>query len=1091
MVEQVSQQVNSLALNTSLLGESSKRLVIASTFTAEPVQESLEFWLAQLGLDFAVEFADYNQVFQQLLNPISLMAQNQEGINLLLIRIEDWIRFLTASEETAESSTHGLQEEGPATVLDRSAQDFIDAVGKAAQTTSTPYVIAFCPPSVGLSVERLALYQRLEQTITAALTSIQSVYLMPSADIFSRYPVRGYYDESRDRIGHIPYTDVAFTALGTALARMIYALKRSPHKVIALDCDRTLWQGICGEDGPMGVSVNGPFKALQSFMVRCSQAGLLLCLCSKNVEEDVWQVFDQRDDMPLSRDRIVAWRINWEPKSENLRSLAQELNLGLDSFIFIDDNPVECSEVQARCPEVLTLQLPDDPEQIPEFLNHVWPFDTLRVTDADKNRTQLYKQNTERSRFERDAIDFNAFIEGLQLDIQITPPSSEQMARVAQLTQRTNQFNATTRRRNESEIQQLCQAQGYGCRVVTVKDRFGDYGLVGVMLFQPQGDTLDVDTFLLSCRVLGRGVEHKMATHLGAIAAENNLSTVTLNYYPTPKNLPIANFFKGIGEAYQSTGPDGSQYALPTEVAQSLTFTASAPPMSAKPQPKQADSQSAEQAAPMQTSPSVRWSRIARELQQPNQILAAIVDQTRRQTQTLDWVAPQSDIEKTLAKIWADALRLDRVGLHDNFFNLGGTSLLAVSVFTGIEAAFGKRLPMTILLEAPTLEKLAAVIAQDGDQNNDVWSPLVTVRAEGAKAPLYLVHGGYGDVLGISRIVQYFSSDQPLYALRGIGLDGEQLPLGTVDAMAVEYVKAIKQNRPEGPYQIAGQCSGGILAFEIAQQLLAQGDEVSFLGLFDTPHPRLEKHFTNRARYYFHKPTYRHSRWDKSYYLFTSLYYKRRLTVMLKYHWRELRKRNFSGRLQYFAPYVDKLNQRLLSKVGIKATPPAQTTPQAPPKPSTPEKTPSLASQPVSALEAPALSPSLDAQQTLIKDRFFEVFLRAQKAYEPKPYKGQIDFFLTLQHSYVPKKRPFWNLSVLNTNPRPVDDISQLLFGWDQLVANNQFHIHPVDSTHGEMLEDPYIERLAKAVQAVMEARPNCIERPTEQPQGDLSLINS
>ncbi|MEO0459180.1 MAG: HAD-IIIC family phosphatase, partial [Cyanobacteria bacterium P01_A01_bin.114] len=750
----------------SKISRETASLAIAATFTAEPIQETLAFWLNQLDLELSVKFAGYSQVFQQLLDPASLLAQNQSGINLLLVRIEDWARFQPSAEVSLDADADKLKAS-----LQRSVKDFVDAVDSATCRSSTPYLIAFCPVNPGIAAEQRELYGQLEQTLAEALQPMQGVYLMRSAEMFLQYPVSDYYDETRDRMGHIPYTDVAFTALGTALARKIYALKRPPYKVIALDCDRTLWRGICGEDGPLGVSVDAPFQALQSFMVRCSEAGLLLCLCSKNNEDAVWQVFEQRDDMRLSRDRIVAWRINWEPKSENLRSLAAELNLGLDSFIFIDDNPVECSEVQARCPEVLTLQLPDDPEEIPAFLKHVWPFDTLNVTEADQQRTRLYQQNQERQRFERDALDFNAFIEGLELDIQILPPSLEQMPRVSQLTQRTNQFNATTRRRREPEIQQLCDTQGYGCRAVTVKDRFGDYGLVGVMLFKPQGDTLqgdtldgdtlEVDTFLLSCRVLGRGVEHRMVNCLGAIAAEQGLSTVTLNYRPTPKNLPIANFFNNIAHPYNQEDSEDSRYVLPTAVAQRLTFT----PGSASAKSASNPTPSVDAAKkPSKTSPSVLWNQIARELQQPPQISKAVVDPTRRHYRLSDWVQPQTATEKKLSELWADVLRLDQVGLHDSFFDLGGTSLLAVNVFTGIESVFGKRLPMTTLIEAPTVAKLAAVIDcvidrhadQGGAQTlSDAWSPLVTVRAEGSKPPLYWVHGGYGDVLGMASIAQH------------------------------------------------------------------------------------------------------------------------------------------------------------------------------------------------------------------------------------------------------------------------------------------------------------------------------------------------
>src|SRR6185437_3995515 len=191
-------------------------------------------------------------------------------------------------------------------------------------------------------------------------------------------------------------------------------------------------------------------------------------VCSKNSEEDVREVFAQRLDMPLRHEHFAAWRVNWLPKSENIKSIAQELNLGLDSFIFVDDNPVECAEVEANCPDVLTLQLPENPEEIPQFLKHCWAFDVQKVTAEDARRGEMYRESRQREQLRTQAGSLAEFIAGLNLKIQITPMAPEQLSRVAQLTQRTNQFNLTTIRRTEAEIQQL--AGGAIVLTITVSD---------------------------------------------------------------------------------------------------------------------------------------------------------------------------------------------------------------------------------------------------------------------------------------------------------------------------------------------------------------------------------------------------------------------------------------------------------------------------------------------------------------------------------------------------------------------------------------------------------------------------------------------
>jgi HAD superfamily phosphatase (TIGR01681 family) len=220
-------------------------------------------------------------------------------------------------------------------------------------------------------------FTELESRLISRLQEIAGVYPSSSELLGKLYPVADYEDDYGDEIGHIPYTDELYTAVGTLAARQMMALRSRPYKVIVLDCDDTLWKGVCGEAGPSGVQVTESHKALQRLMVAQQEAGMLLCVCSKNNVEDVEAVFATQAEMQLKQEHILSWRVNWRPKSENIRSLARELNLGLDSFIFIDDSSMECSEVQAHCPGVLVLRLPEALEDIPKFLDHVWAFDHL------------------------------------------------------------------------------------------------------------------------------------------------------------------------------------------------------------------------------------------------------------------------------------------------------------------------------------------------------------------------------------------------------------------------------------------------------------------------------------------------------------------------------------------------------------------------------------------------------------------------------------------------------------------------------------------------------------------------------------------
>jgi len=801
--------------------EHKQTIAITATFTAEPVEDSLAFWMQELDLPSTIEFSPYNQVFQQLLAASSLLSQNHQGINVVLLRFEDWQRFDDDVEEKA----------GSLEKVERNVLDLVTALKSTAAHSTTPYIVCVCPlsPEARADVNKMAFFQQMEDLMVSELSVVPDLYLISSQEL-ATYPVEDDYDPQTDKLGHIPFTPVFFTALGTVLARRIYAIKSAPHKVIVLDCDNTLWKGVVGEDGVTGIEIPPGWKALQQFVVAQQNSGMIICLCSKNNEPDVIEVFENRPEMLLKLEQIVSWRINWLPKSENLKSLAQELNLGLDSFIFIDDNPVECAEVQASCPEVLTLHLPIDGD-IPEFLNHVWAFDRLKVTEEDKQRTALYKQNVERDRFHKEALTITGFLAGLALKIEISKPSPSQLPRVAQLTQRTNQFNFTTIRRSENEIHQLPQA-GLECRIVEVSDRFGDYGLVGVMIFAIGTDAINIDTFLLSCRVLGRGVEQRMFNHLAKIAEERNLALVNAPFIPTQKNLPALKFLESVGAEFKQSLDNGYRFCVPVEVAAALSYTPGFD-QSASISDAPVRAAISNGAATSQSGKSTRLNRIATELYKPEQILEFIQSHqrfTRRQLQ-LPLVAPQTEIEKQLVSLWSELLRIETVGINDNYFDLGGTSLLAVQLFAQVDKIFGKSLPLTTILEAPTIEQLASLLDPSGQPTS--LDSLVLLRDGGSKPPLFLVHDGDGETLLYLNLARRLQPERPVYGLQPYSQEGFPILHTRIAEMADHFIEKIRSVQPEGPYLLGGMCAGGVLAFETARQLQIQGQKVALVAIID------------------------------------------------------------------------------------------------------------------------------------------------------------------------------------------------------------------------------------------------------------------
>ena len=525
-----------------------RTIAIAATFTAEPILGPLDFWMQQLGMPAAIEFAPYNQIFQQLIDPFSLFARNNSGINVVLVRVDDL-----------------------APQFERNARDLIQALDQGAQRPSVPLLVCLCPASPLQNGEPDPASLRVQGLLSSELASLRSVHLITNEELMTCYPVAFPNDEQYNRLARVPYTPIFFSALGTMIARKIHALTSKPYKVIALDCDQTLWSGICGEDGPREVRISPEFKAFQEFMVRQQSAGMLLCLCSKNNEEDVAAVFEC-SDMPLKREHLVSWRINWLSKSENLRSLATELHLALDSFIFVDDDPVECAEVRASCPEVLTLQLPRGSREIPGFLKHVWAFDHPTTTAEDRKRTALYRQDAQRSQGQKQFLTFADFLESLDLRVDISPLSQEEFARASELTYRTNQFNFAPDRRSEEELQSVSRLHGMNCFGVRVLDRFGDYGLVGLIVFQTDSWAIRVETFLLSCRAMGKGVEYQMLASLGQIALERGLDKIELHFVPTLKNRRAQEFLESLAKDQNKKIEQGRLLAISAHVAAVLRY---------------------------------------------------------------------------------------------------------------------------------------------------------------------------------------------------------------------------------------------------------------------------------------------------------------------------------------------------------------------------------------------------------------------------------------------------------------------------------------------------------------------------------------
>jgi FkbH-like protein len=609
------------------------RFAVSASFTAEPLQTTFDFWKTPLQSDFESVFAPFGQIMQTILDPGSIFAENKQGLNVVLFRVQD------LGEEARQ----------------------IENV-QSLMTAIEARIAAFHVPVLVVSDIEGTTWWR----------DIPGVYLLDPLQIDIWYPVQQKASRDGERLGGIPYTEDYFVALGSSIVRAAHSIHKKPRKVLALDCDNTLWKGICGEDGPAGVTLSAGHEALQRFALKQREMGLLLVISSKNNEQDVKETFEQHPEFPLQMSHIISSRINWQPKYLGLTSMAGELSLGLDSFVFLDDNSKEISEMDEQIPEVLGLALPPDAESFAGFLNHIWAFDQLKVTQADLARAATYEGVREFGKALHETGSLEHFYGTLELEVEIRAISEEEVARAAQLTQRTNQFNFTTIRRSESEILNLKSVYG-----VHVRDRFGDYGFTGLLIGRPFGTTFLVENFLLSCRVLGRGVEHRVLAWLGEHAQSLGCKDVEIPFLAGARNAPAREFYETIPSP------------VTAEELARLKF-----------QPRRIETAAAQQTTAPQAQYSVDYAGIAQSFSSVASIRQHMMRGSRIELET--------GTESLLAAIWQDLLDCRSVAGESNFFDLGGHSLKVVLMLMRIHEVFGVSLGIEDVYAAEvTLERMA------------------------------------------------------------------------------------------------------------------------------------------------------------------------------------------------------------------------------------------------------------------------------------------------------------------------------------------------------------------------------------------------
>jgi FkbH-like protein len=436
-----------------------------------------------------------------------------------------------------------LERFGPVTdtVLTELRTAYPAALRALSERTRRPLIVGVLP-----SVRRDDRFARWESDLVAELTEAPGIAVLGPDDWTRHHTGSERFDERTERLAHLPFTPHFQAAVALRLAQVVRAVLRPTPKVIAVDGDETLWGGVAGESGPGSVDLTGPRELLARRLLRWRAAGALLALVSNNDEDTVRAVLD-RPDSTLKAEHFSVLSAGWGPKPGRLTEAARTLNLGLDSFLFLDDNPVEIEGVRSALPEVLSVTCPPAAE-LGDFLRRLWPLVPAAATAEDGLRAGFYAQERERDAA-REQAGFEEFLAQLQLEVDIRALSGADVERAGQLVRRTNQFTLRPRSADGGDLARWRERGEVW--TAAARDRFGDYGQIGLLALRVDGDQLDVLAWMLSCRALGRGVEERLLGWLADHADRLGCVKVRLTAERTDRNVPARRLLAALGGGAQ------------------------------------------------------------------------------------------------------------------------------------------------------------------------------------------------------------------------------------------------------------------------------------------------------------------------------------------------------------------------------------------------------------------------------------------------------------------------------------------------------------------------------------------------------------
>ena len=526
-------------------------LLILRSFTVEPIVPLTRAGAATWGMDLQVRVGDFNTYVQEILDPSSKLYGEPTDVVVLAVQTRDLAPELWASWSTLDATA-------AKSTVERILGDFRTWMETIRGRTAAHVVIhnlekpAF--PTGGIHDAQcvsgqLQAIDQINAGLIALSNEFVGVHVLDYEGLVARHGREHWLDEHKWLTARLPIAADSLIHLADEWLRFLMPIRGRQAKCLVCDLDNTLWGGVIGEDGINGIKLGGEypgaaFQQLQRAIEDLTARGIILAICSKNNEADALEAIDGHPEMLLRSKDFSCLKINWTDKAQNLREIAAELNIGIDSLVLIDDNPVEREFVRELIPELTVIDIDADaPLGHAPALRACPLFERLEVSDEDRKRSQLYAEQQQRSALQSSAASVEDYYRSLEMVASFGLADEATRPRVSQLTQKTNQLNMTTRRYSEQDIQAFMddpQVRVYWARV---EDRFGDNGIVGVMIVREEGEQWVLDSFLMSCRVIGRTVETAMLGLLADHARQNGAKKIVGQFLPTAKNAPAKEIY--------------------------------------------------------------------------------------------------------------------------------------------------------------------------------------------------------------------------------------------------------------------------------------------------------------------------------------------------------------------------------------------------------------------------------------------------------------------------------------------------------------------------------------------------------------------